>query len=227
MSDPAPPKKRRGCFFYGCITSLALVLVLVLVFGFGAAKFVSYINATIVKYTDTVPAPLPKADMGSNEFAQLENRVSAFGKALDAHTNTLPLTLNTTEINALLENSQQAKAAKIKDHIYLTLQGDQIKAQESLPLGDFIQAPFIKTAGRYLNGDAVLGVVLTNSEVSVVIKSMNVKGSPLPDEYLARLQTVEESLMTNVNNDPTNRAFFDRIESAVVRDGVLIIKAKQ
>lgn len=226
MSDPVPPKKRRGCFFYGCITSVAVALVLILVVGFGLAKFVSYVNATILKYTDTVPVTLPTVDISSNELAQLEDRVSAFGKALDAHTNALPLTLTTTEVNALLENSQQTRAAKLKDHVYLTLEGDQVKAQVSLPLDDLIKAPFIKSAGRYLNGDASLSAYVTNSQVALEIKSVEIKGSPLPPEFLARIQAFEEAAMTNVNDNPTNRAYFDHIESAVVKDGVLIIKPK-
>jgi hypothetical protein len=226
MSDPEPPKKRRGCFFYGCITSLVVALVLVLIVGFVVAKIVGYANAQIVQYTDTAPVPLPKADLPSNELAQLEARVSAFVKALDAHSNTPPLTLNTAEVNALLENTEQVQALKLKDRFYITLQGDQIKAQISLPLGDFPKPPFIKTDGRFLNGDAVVVGSVTNSQVSLTIKSMDVKGSPLPLQYLARVQAFQDAMMTNVNNNPTNRAVFDHLDSAEVKDGVLTIKPK-
>ncbi len=227
MSDPVPPKKRRGCFFYGCITSLVVALVLVLVVVFGVSRVVSYVNAQIVLYTDTAPAPLPKSDLGSNELAQLEARVSAFGKALDAHTNTPPLTLTTAELNALLENATQVKLLKLNDRFYVSLQGDQIKAQISLPLGEYFKMPMIKTEGRYLNGDAALGAVLTNSQISLDIKSVDVKGGPLPADYLARIQVFAAATMTNINDNPTNRAYFDHIESAEVKDGVLTIKAKQ
>ena len=227
MSDPVPPqKKRRGCFFYGCITSLVVALVLVLVVVFGVSRVVSYVNAQIVLYTDTAPATLPKSDLGSNELAQLEARVSAFGKALDAHTNALPLTFNTAELNAFLADTAPVKNLKLNDRFYVTLQGDQIKAQVSLPLGEYFKIPMIKTEGRYLNGDASLGAVLTNTQLSLTIKTVDVKGKPLPDDLVTRFRDITAATMTNINDNPTNRAYFDHIESAEVKDGILTIKAK-
>ena len=62
MTDPnVPPpiRKGRGCFFYGCLTSLVLLLVVFLL----ALFTVRWIRNEINAYTDTAPMTLPKVEM--------------------------------------------------------------------------------------------------------------------------------------------------------------------
>src|SRR5690242_1970992 len=98
MSDTAtpPPKKGRGCFFYGCLTCIVL-LVLGCVMAFFAFRFV---KNQVNQYTDSQPTPLPVVEMADPEFKQLESRVKAFGEAMDKATPVEPLVLTERDINA-------------------------------------------------------------------------------------------------------------------------------
>jgi hypothetical protein len=221
MSAPEAPEKKRGCFFYGCIISLILLLV----FTIGGILTVRYaagrLNALITEYTDTAPMALPQVNMPLDEYAGLKERVTAFRAALDAHTNAPPLVLTGRELNALIANSPDAK--EFKDKVYVSLEGSQIKGQISVPL-DKIQIPLIKTRGRYLNGSATLDVGITNSVLSVVIQSIEAKGKPLPEKFMAGVRG--QNWAQGVNDNPQQSAAVKQIESLEVKDSTMIIKAK-
>jgi len=222
MSDPNPSKKQRGCFFYGCITCLVLALVIGLTAFFVARYAINRVNALIVQYTDTSPMTLPKADMPSAELEKLKMRVAAFKDALDAHTNTPPLIFSAQEFNAWVASAPQMKA--FKDKFYVSLEGDRIKGQVSLPLEEF-KIPLLNLKGRYLNGAGTFKAAITNAMLFVTAQSLEVKGKPLPAQFMSQLQA--QNLAENADNNPTNTAAFNRFESVEVRDGSIIVKAKK
>jgi len=221
MTNPEYPKKRRGCFFYGCITCLILFLVVGLIGVLAVRYFVGQINAAIIEYTDTSPMTLPKADMPADEVKKLQARIDAFGKAAEAHTNTPPLVLTGPEINALLANSTN----ELRDKVYVSIEGSEIKGQISLPLEKYFKIWMIHTQGRYLNGAATMTVGLTNSILSVMLDSLEVKGKPMPEKFMAGLRG--QNMAANANNNPNESAFISRFESILVTNGTIILKAKE
>ena len=72
--DAAEPKK-RGCFFYGCLTSIIIAVLLVIgvcVAGYyGLSKFAGM----AVAYTDTAPMTLPAVQVDPAVYAALKKRV--------------------------------------------------------------------------------------------------------------------------------------------------------
>src|ERR1700739_3913007 len=97
----SPPRKRRGCFFYGCIILGILALLtclLVIVTGL-------WIRNRIYAFTDPTPAQLPRVEMSDTEYQALNQRVKAFGDAIDQDKPTEPLTLSAREIDALIQKS--------------------------------------------------------------------------------------------------------------------------
>jgi hypothetical protein len=222
MAAIDPPRKRRGCFFYGCLTSVFLLLLLAVLIFIGARYLVNTVNAYILEYTDTAPMALPKVDMPEPELKNLQDRVAAFNQAMDAHTNSPVLILNSQEINALLANSPSTRA--LKDKVYVTLDGDQVKGQISLPLEKYFRFPMLKTKGRYLNGEGTFKVVITNSILWISMQSFAVKGKPLPENAMVRFR--QQNLAAEANNNPTNAAAIGRFESVEVKDSNAIIKAK-
>jgi hypothetical protein len=222
--SPAPQKKGRGCFFYGCITCLAIFVLVVAGAFLTGWYLVHTVNGLITDYTDTSPATLPKVDMPADELAALKARVSEFGHALKVHTNTPPLVLDSREINALLEASPQVKQMNLDNAFYVDLEGDQIKGQISLPLDALSKIPFVHAQGRYLNGSGTFTATITNAALSLTIKSLEAKGKPLPPEVMAKLQ--QQNLVDSVNQNPTNTAAMSHFESIEVKDGTLIITAK-
>ena len=221
MTNPEYPKKRRGCFFYGCITCLVLFLVVALMGVLAVRYFVGQINEAIAEYTDTNPMTLPKVDMPADEMKKLQERVDAFSKAAEAHTNTPPLVLTGPEINALLANN----AKELKDKVYVSVEGSEVKGQISLPLEKYFKIWMIHTQGRYLNGAATMTVGLTNSILSVMLDSLEVKGKPMPEKFMTALRG--QNMAANANNDPKESAFISRFESILVTNGTIILKAKE
>jgi hypothetical protein len=223
MSIDQPPKK-RGCFFYGCIVCLALLLFGGLVVGLVGWYTVHQLNALVDQYTDTAAMPLPKVDMPPEELAKLKARVAEFKHALDAHTNTPPLVLTSREINALMADNPQIKSMNLDNTFYVDLEGDHIDGEVSLPLDNIGKIPFVHTAGRYLNGKGEFAAEVTNATLSVTTVSLEVKGKPLPPQFMASLS--QKNLADSINQNPTNTAAMARFESIEVKDSALIIRAK-
>src|SRR5690349_8252010 len=105
QTPPPETKKRRGCFFYGCLT----VVVLALVVGIMAVLAVNYVKNLINTYTDTSPMTLPKVEMPAAEYEALDKRVTAFKDSVDKQKNVSPLELTGDEINALIAKGTNTK----------------------------------------------------------------------------------------------------------------------
>ena len=224
MSDPQSPKKPRGCFFYGCITCIALFVLAGILFVLGGWYFFHSLNTLVMEYTDTVPMVLPKVDMPPEELAKLKARVADFKRALDAHTSPPPLVLTSREVNALMEDSPQVKQMNLNDKFYVDLEGDHIKGQISLPLDQLPKIPFVHTAGRYLNGTGEFAAEVTNATLSLTAISLEVKGKPLPEKFMTSLH--QQNLADQVNQNPTNVTAMSHYESIEIKDTTLIIKPK-
>lgn len=218
MTNQSAPQKRRGCFFYGCLTCIILFLVVVI----GGVLIVRHFgNAFIDQYTDTAPMALTKVDMPADELKQLQARFDAFSKAAAAHSNTPPLILTSREINTLLANDPDMKG--IKDKFYVSLEGQQVKGQISLPLEQF-NFPLLHTKGRYLNGAGTFDVGVTNGSLFVAAQSLEVKGKPLPAQFMATMQG--QNLAADVNTNATNAIFIKRLESLQITNGTAVLKAR-
>src|SRR6266571_5832859 len=102
VTPASQPAKRRGCFFYGCITVL-VIIVLIGIAGFFAIRYgLNKFTAFVEQYTDTTPMTLPTIPMSSADYQQLDKRVTAFADAVNARKATPPLVLTGDEINALI-----------------------------------------------------------------------------------------------------------------------------
>ncbi len=219
--DPVPPKK-RGCFFYGCITCLILFVIVVIGIFVAFHYVMKFANRMVAEYTDTAPMTLPQSEMPSDQLKQLQERVKIFSAMMDAHSNTPPLVLTGPEINALLGSSPEMK--EFKDKFYVALDGDEIKGQLSLPLDGIDGLKRFNVKGRYFNGTGTFKAAITNGSLSVTIDSLEVKGKPVPANVVAAIQ--QQNLAQKINQG-NNGASFERYESVQVKDGTLIVKPKE
>jgi hypothetical protein len=217
----AEPAKRRGCFFYGCITVLVLT-VLVGIAGFFTIRYVAHkVTALVEQYTDTKPMMLESVQMSSSDYQQLDKRVTTFADAVNARKSTPALVLTGDDINALIANNRAWKA--LKDKVYVTIAGDQVKGKVSIPMDDLAQVPLLsRLKGRYLNGSADFKVSLANGVLVVTIQSLEAKGQSLPPQFMAQLQSV--NFAQNSAQDPKTQEMIGRIESIEVKDGKITIK---
>src|SRR5437660_3989762 len=112
-----PVKRRRGCFFYGCLTSSILALVIL------ALPVLIYLK--ILNMFDTKPAALPTLDMSDADMQQVRQRVDTFRNDVRSAHPTQPLTLSANEINALIATDPSLKALKGK--VYVNIEDSQVK----------------------------------------------------------------------------------------------------
>lgn len=164
----------------------------------------------------------PKLEMPEDEFRKLQDSVTAFGNAMDAHSNGPPLVLSSRDINAIALSNTNFKG--LKGMIYVDIEGDKIKGEVSLPLEKFFRAPFVHTKGRYLNGVGTFTVGVSNELPTVYVQSLMVKGKPLPAEFMIQLKG--KNMAEGFENNPTNAAAMGHYESIQVKDGKLVVKAK-
>ena len=118
-AEPSPtaaesPPKKHGCFFYGCITSPILLLLLAVGIFFGTRYRPPsrQPDCRPIYRHQTHAAARGGTAAGRNEG--LENRVAAFSRALDAHTNAEPLILTGPQVNALIATQPELAAYKGK-----------------------------------------------------------------------------------------------------------------
>src|ERR1041385_392572 len=205
-----PARKGRGCFFYGCLTCVVILLLACLLAIF-AARFA---RNWIADRTDAAPAQLPKVEMADAEFKQLEARVKAFGDAMNQGKSAEPLVLSERDLNALIAGSANTK--ELAGKFYVSLNGDQVKGQVSIPLSNL--GWFFR--GRYLNGDASFNVSLENGVLVVTLREVRVKGRPLPDTILGGLR--QENLAKDFSQDPQTANAIKKFEGLQVKDGQVI-----
>ena len=207
-SQSAP--KKRGCFFYGCLSLVVLFLI-------GAvAAYLAYrsIQRMALNLTETAPTQLERAELPPEEQAALERRVNAFGDALEHGTNVQELVLNSAEINALL-----ARKKKVADRIFVVIDEDRLTGKLSLPLWNI--GPF-RLKGRYLNGEATLKASLENGALIVKVDEVRVKGKPLPDPIMSGLK--EQNLAADLQSDAETAERMRRFDSITITNGTVVLK---
>src|SRR5437867_4753859 len=183
------PAKRRGCFFYGCITVLVLMVVVGIAGFFTVRYALNKVTAMVEQYTETTPMTLPTVQMSATDYQQLDKRVTAFADAVTARKATPPLVLTGDEINALIANNPAWKGLKGK--VYVTIEGDQIKGKVSIPMDDLAQVPLLsRLKGRYLNGSAAFKVSRANGVLVVTLQSLEAKGQSPSPQGMAQLKSV-------------------------------------
>ena len=130
MTEEQPEKPRRGCLFYGCLSATACLLIIVLAFLLGLYQLKKMLNF----YTDTHPVPLPTVQLSPTQLDELKQRIENFQDAVRSGRPTPPLQLSADEINAYIETDPNF--AKVKGKLYVTIDGNRVKGQVSLPLDD-------------------------------------------------------------------------------------------
>ncbi len=215
MSQPLPGKPKRGCLFFGCLGGAACLLIILVAFLLGLYQF----KKMLTFYTDPTPVPLPTVQISAADFELLRQRIESFQDAVRAGRSTEPLRLTADEINAYLEN--EPSVAKAKGKVYITIEGDRLKSQVSLPLDDLGLRLF---RGRYLNGTGVFSVGLEKGRLVIMPESIIVKGKPLPAVYMDKMRG--QNLADALNDNPRISVGLNRLQEIRVSDGKLVLVPK-
>jgi hypothetical protein len=211
-----PPKPRRGCLFFGCITGAVLLAIIL-----GALLIgLHYVKSLVNHYTDTKPMELPAVQMPEAELAQLKDRFESFQQAVREHRPTKPLTLTADDLNALIGSGGDQQAFKGK--VYVSLDGDQLKGDLSVPLPEAGLSMF---KGRYLNGSATFNLSFKDGRLSITPQTIRVKGEALPEVFLREIR--KQNLAVAFTNDPSSAALLKGLEEIEVKEGKLVIAPKE
>lgn len=220
---PLPPKKRRGCLFYGCITAVVLFLAL----GIGGYFLVRYgidkVVTTIEQYSETSPMALPQSTMADADYRQLEQRIATWNGA-DAGAGATPqLSLSSDDVNALI--ARDPAWQMLRDKVYVTMVDGRVQAQVALPLDGMAgEIPgFSRLKNRFVNADVALQVSLAGDRVAATLSSVRIKGEEMPAEFMAGLRS--ENLLERMAG-PNLERLKERIESFHVDGDKLVIVKK-
>jgi len=218
---PATPKK-HGCFFYGCLTAIIVTVLIAILGGVCFYFAMTRLAGLAVEYTEASPMQLPKVEASPSEQDALKRRVADFQKALDAG-KPAALTLTGDELNALI--ASDASKSSWKDRVRFAIQGSDLKCQLSMPLDDVAKVPgFSNLKGRYLNGAAAVKASMDTGVLFVTLQSLEVKGKPLPEQFLAALR--KENLAKEAYNDKDTAKLLNRLDGIKILDGALTLIGK-
>lgn len=204
----------HGCLFYGAIVGGILLSVMIL------AAFLGYRYARnlIDQFTDTSPIQMPAVRLSSEETRRLRERIDQFSKAVDTGKATEPLTLTSDEVNAWIASEPGTEA--FRGHMYVAFEGDQIKAQVSIP-AETVLRPL---RGRYINGIGIFRTGLHDGALELYAESLSTKGRPLPENIMRHVRT--QNFALQLNSDPNFSAAVSKLQNVQVKDGKLIIVPK-
>lgn len=215
MTEQPPVKPRRGCFFYGCLSGIVCLVIILVAFLLGLYQLKKMLNF----YTDSHSVPLPTVQLSPAALDELKQRIENFQDAVRSGRPTPPLELSSDEINAYIETDPNF--AKVKGKLYVTIEGNRLKGQVSLPLDDLGLRLF---RGRYLNGSGVFDVRIHNGYLVVTPEVLVVKGKPLPGVYMDKIRS--QNLADSLNNNPRASVAFNHLQEIRVGDGKLVVVPK-
>lgn len=211
------PKPRRGILFYGCVAGLVLLFMVIA----GGLLGLHYAKKMLIDFTDAAPATLPQVQLPQDKLDALQQRVELFRDAVRAGKPPAePLSLTPDEINALIATDPDLRSLKGK--VYVSLVGDQIKGQVSVPM-EQVGLPLFKS--RYLNGQGTFSLSMHRSRLRLTVMSFVVKNRKVPEVYMEQIR--KYNFADPLNEDPRGRAALDHLQEIKVQDGKLLVIPQQ
>jgi hypothetical protein len=205
MIEPQP--KRRGCFFWGCLSVLLLLvamLVLVVVLFFVARD----------RLTSPNPQPVPVYQSKPGQYEEVNARLKKFDAAAQAD-RPAQLELTADDLNTLLTNDPQLK--KFAGKAFVRIEGQQVSLDLSIPL-DELPVPFLH--GRWLNGALSVEPSLRDGRLVLVPKRLIVNGEAISEEHLARIKPLE---FIPKDTDKDLNELLKKAKSLEVKDGKIVV----
>lgn len=210
----AEPNKGRGCFFYGCLSVVAIVLVAIVAGVVGVR--IAYTKG-VERFTTTNSVAVAPVKLSTNQGEPVLKRLNDFTTDVKSGKAVEPIELTGDELDYVVRNSESG--SKLRNSMHLMITNDQLRAQISLPL-DMIG--WEKLKGRYFNGDATFDARVENGVLTVDVKSAEMNGQALPAEVTAG--------MKNINWQPqpheASADLFRNLEKVEIKDGKMILVPK-
>ena len=199
----------------GCLSTVILLALI------AAAAYYFLLQASdelVETYTSPAPSDFARAETDQEEALSVVERLMRFYLSLEMGEETGSLSLSADDINALLEYEDLLK--EYRGMARVDIQGDQIKADISVPLG-MINERF---EGRYLNGTGEIAVEMKDDRLEVTIDRLEVGGMDIPEEFMNEIR--KNNLVEALYEEPSLERFFKMVKAVKVEDGRLVIQPK-
>lgn len=211
------PQKRHGCLFYGCLTIVILFLLATTVIAVAVWKGTSYL---MNNFADAAPAAVSAQTYPVESAEQARQKMLAFSTQLDQKNGEATLVLTEDEMNAFLAHHEQMKAKNIQVAVDFT--PNTAAGKISVPLDQVLPKMFSK--GRYLNGSAIFDMSMRNNTLFIGLKSLKVKGKPLPEMMMKELRSINLAERAQMDEEDNGLKYVKRIE---IEDGQITITAEK
>ncbi len=200
-----PEKKKHGCFFYGCLTTIVLGILFAAGIYFGLRHLIS---STLENYSTTAPLTLPMVSVTDDRAKEVVSRADAFFDGLTEESGPKELKLTSEEANILINRYPELHG--LRDHVYVSTKDSRLVTQLSYPLDKF------GFPGRFFNGEGVLLVKMEGGVLEASIESLIVKGVPVPQKIIEGLSG--KNLAAELYEKQESLAIIKRLKSVRITD---------
>jgi len=214
----APPRKGLGCFGRGCLI-LSIFAIVLAIAGFGgmywglhrhsALFYGNYWLAKTHSITEA-PTPVPEFSGSDQQIQRVRERWQEFEQKTRAG-QAAEIELSADDINALIATNDD-----VRGKAFVSMEGNQLRLQMSMPIGEFLGRP-----GHYFNGDVVIELEGGQSPDTPRFSRLTINGEQVPTDFLDwkyRSRHLREYLI-----DQRNAYDIGTIE---IRDGKVILRSR-
>jgi hypothetical protein len=216
--EPPPRSKGLGCFARGCLIVLVFAIVLAIAcfagvyWGFQRHSAIMHSIYWLAKTHSIAeaPVPVPQFSGSDTQIQGVRERWQDFEQKTRAG-QPAEIELTADDINALIAANGDAR-----DKMFVSIEGNQLHVQTSMPLGAILNRP-----GYYFNGDITIEFQGAQSLDNPRLNRIVVNGEQVPSDLLNwkyRGRRLQEYLADYRNN-------YD-IGAIELRDGKFILRSR-
>jgi hypothetical protein len=178
----APPKRKGlGCFARGCLILVVFAIVLAIACFAGvywglhrySALFYGGYWLAKTRSIAEAPVPVPEFSASDQQIQTALERWQDFEQKIRAG-QPAEIELTADDINSLIAKNREARGK-----VFVSIEGNQLRLQTSVPLGELLGRP-----GYYFNGDITLEFKGTQSLDNPQLDRIVVNGEQVPRDLL-------------------------------------------
>ena len=178
----APPRRKGlGCFARGCLILLVFAIVLAIACFAGmywglhrhSALFYGSYWLAKTRSIAEAPAPVPEFSASDQQIQRVRERWQDFEQKTRAG-QPAEIELSADDINALIATSED-----VRQKVFASIDGNQLRLQASLPIRGVLGRP-----GYYFNGDVVIELKGAESLDSPQFSRITINGEQAPTDFL-------------------------------------------
>ena len=216
--DAPPPRRGLGCFARGCLilgvfaVVLAIACLAGMYWGFHRNSAVIHGLYWLAKAQaiGQTPVPIPQFTASDAQIQSVHERCEDFEQKTRAG-QPAELELTADEVNTLITTNQD-----VRGKIFVSIDGDRLRCQASVPLGEFIGR-----SSYYFNGDITAQPQGAEALENPKLEGITVNGEPVPTDLLNwkyRSKRLRDYLAEYRNDSG--------VGTIAIRDGKLVLRSR-